>query len=77
MDGPGVYHSKKEKDKYMTSLICRILKGDTNELNIQSRSRLREWTSGYQGEGWGEERVGVWQVHTAIFKIYNQQGPIV
>ena len=34
--------SPKEKDKYMTSLICRILKGDTNELNIQSRSRLRE-----------------------------------
>ena len=42
MDLEFIIVSQKEKDKYMTSLIYRILKNDTNELNIQSRSRLRE-----------------------------------
>ena len=42
--------------------------------------RLREWTYGYHGEGSvGRDRLGIWDwhVHTAIFKIDNQQGPTV
>ena len=42
--------------------------------------RLRERTYGYQEEASGErDRLGVWDwhVHTAIFKIENQQGPTV
>ena len=42
--------------------------------------RLREWTYGCQGEGCGgRDSQGVWDghVHTAIFKMDNQQGPIV
>ena len=42
--------------------------------------RLREWTCGYQwGRVEGKNRLGVWNwyVHTAIFKIDNQQGPAV
>ena len=31
MDLEFIIVSKKEKDKYMTSLICRILKGDTTK----------------------------------------------
>ena len=42
MDLEFITVSQKEKDKYMTSLVCRILKSDTKELNMQSRSRLRE-----------------------------------
>ena len=42
--------------------------------------RLREWTYGYQrGRVEGRDGFGVsdWHVHTAIFKIDNQQGPTV
>ena len=40
--------------------------------------RLRElnlWLPG--GKRGGRDRLGVWDVHTAIFKIDNQQGPAV
>ena len=42
--------------------------------------RLREGTWGYQGgRAGGRDSQGVWdsQVHTAIFKMDNQQGPTV
>ena len=41
--------------------------------------RLREWTYGCWGEGWGEvtDRELDEHVHTAIFKMDNQQGPTV
>ena len=42
--------------------------------------RLKKRTYGYQvGRMGGKERLGVWgwHVHTAIFKILNQQGPTV
>ena len=41
-------------------------------------NRLRELTQGYQREGWGKrDSQGVWNehIHTAIFKMENQQGP--
>ena len=40
--------------------------------------RLREWTYGYWGYG-GRNSKGVrdWHVHTATFKIENQQVPTV
>ena len=41
--------------------------------------RLREQTDDYRGKSGGRDRLGVWdwQVHTAIFKIDNQQRPTV
>ena len=41
--------------------------------------RLREQTDSYQGGRVAGERLGVWDwhVHTAIFKMDNQQGPTV
>ena len=41
--------------------------------------RLREETYGYHGGRVGEmDRLGFgdWHIHTATFKIYNQQGPV-
>ena len=51
--------SQTEKDKYhMIALICRIFKKLT-QMNLfmkqKQTHRLREWTLGYQGEGWGRE----------------------
>ena len=41
--------------------------------------RLREWIYGCQEEGWGRDSQGLWDghVHTAVFKMENQQGPTV
>ena len=42
--------------------------------------RPGEWTYDYQGRRVsGRDRLGVWgwHVHTAIFKVDNQQGPTV
>ena len=51
---------------------------------IKSRNRLtdREWTYGYGGGGGKrgrKDRLGVWEwhVHSATFKIDNQQAPTV
>ena len=58
MDGPRDYctkWSKSEKDKYMISLICGILKNDTNELiyKIETQtSKTNLWLP--KGKGWGE-----------------------
>ena len=45
----------KERQVYMISLLCRILKKNTNELNYKrERDRLREWIYDYQvGRVWG------------------------
>ena len=53
MDGPRDYHIKKisqtKEDKYMVSLICGILKNDTNELIYKTQvQRLKEQTYDYQ-----------------------------
>ena len=54
------------------------LKGnDTNELTKHKKThRLRKQTYGFQG---GRESQRLWEghVHTIIFKMDNQQGPII
>ena len=54
----------------------------TNELiyKMKQTHRSREWTHGYQyGKVGGRDswEVWDWHVHTAIFKLDNQQGPTV
>ena len=42
--------------------------------------RHRKQAYAYQkGEGWGEDKLGVWDqhIHTTIYKIDNQQGPTI
>ena len=59
------------------------LKGNgTNELiyKMKQTHKSREWTHGYQyGKVGGRDswEVWDWHVHTAIFKLDNQQGPTV
>ena len=45
-------------------------------LQNRKRLRLRKWTHGYWGEG-TVKRLSEGHVHTAIFKMNNQQKPIV
>ena len=88
MDEPGDHHTKWSKSDrerqisydivYMQNLKNMI------QMNLFTKqkqtNRFREWTYGYQGgRVEGRNRLGVWdwQVHTAIFKIDNQQGPTV
>ena len=62
---------------YMWNLKKKMIQ--MNLLTKQKQThRLRELTYGYWGEG-GRGRLGVWhsRVHTATFKIDNQQGPTV
>ena len=60
MDGPSDYHTKRSKsarDKYhMVSLICGLLKNDTNKLIYKTEiSSETEKTYGYQkGKPGGE-----------------------
>ena len=68
--------SQTEKNKYlMTSLICGIQKEmNTDKTERDSQIyRTNLWSQGAQDsqEGWDAH------VHTAIFKVDNQQGPIV
>ena len=54
--------------------MCNLKRNDTNELTYKTEThRLRGWTYGCQ------KKWIVWngQVHTAIFKMDNQQGPTV
>ena len=84
MEGPRDCHtewSKSEKKKcHMILPILSILKRSyTNELIMKQTHRLREWAIFY-GEMWGEgiiKGVWDWHVHTAIFRIDNQQGPTI
>ena len=59
-----------------------ILKITQNNLFMRQKQthRRREWIYGYQrGKGFGKHTLGVWnwQEKTALFKMDNQQGPIV
>ena len=72
--------SQTEKDKYcMILLICGIWKYNKvmNKTKKKLTYRYREQTSGYQCREGREEGVWDWHVHTAIFKMDNQQGPTV
>ena len=75
--------SQNEKDKYhIISLICGIEKNSTNALTYKTERdsqtlRTNLWLPG--GRMRGRDSWGVWDghVHTAIFKMDNQQGPAV
>ena len=53
-DRPGDYHTKKsEKNKYhMTSLMCRNLKYDTNEIETDSQTDNRLVAARQRMDGW-------------------------
>ena len=58
------------------------LKNDTNELIYKARSRLTDLEKELRvlgGKVGSRDRLGIWDCHiyTTIFKIDNQQGPIV
>ena len=63
----------------MTSLICGISK-EMIQMNLFTKQkethRIREGTDSCQG---GRDSQGIWdaRVHIAIFKMDNQQGPMV
>ena len=89
MDGPGDYYTKWNKSNrekqiswYHLYVECKKKKKKI-QMNLFTKQkqthRLREWSYGYGGKGGGAEGLGVWDwhVHTAIFKIDNQQGPTV
>ena len=63
------------------SLLCGILKKWHKWTYLQNRNRLTDIEDELMllGGNGGGERLGVWDwhVHTAIFKIDNQQGPAV
>ena len=73
--------SQTEKEKYcMTSLYRNLKRNDTNELTQQRDSQTQRMNLWLLGKKIGErDRQGVWdgQVHTAIFKMDNQQGSTV
>ena len=86
MDGTGDCHTKwsqLEKNEYHDiGYMQNLKKNDTNELIYKTEKihRLKEHTYGYhRGREWGRDRLWVWDwpVYTAIFKIDNQQGPII
>ena len=81
MDGPGDFHakwSKSDKDKYMILLLCELFKKMV-QIYLQNRlTDLEKELMATRGERWGmRNSLGVWDwhVHTAIFKMHNQQGP--
>ena len=68
---------------HMMSLICGILKKWYKWTYLQNRNRLTDLENELmvtRGK-WGARRDGLgvwdWHVHTAIFKMDNQQGPAV
>ena len=86
MDGPRDCHiewSQTEKEKYcMISLICRILKNDTNELiyKTETDSDLENELMVTRGKGWGggtDWQFGIDMYTLLYLKIDNQQGPTV
>ena len=78
MDGPGVYHSKSERERQIHDITSmQNLKKWHKGTQYAKQKQTQRMNYGYQGEGQEGETAGVWQVHTAIFKIYNQQRPIV
>ena len=86
MYGPRWYYAKwnnldRERQILYNIIYMWNLKSKTNEQTKQKQShRYREQTDGCQsGRVGGRDNWGVWDwhVHTAIFKIDNQQGPTV
>ena len=75
----------RKKDKYhMILLICGILKNKWYKYTyLQNRNRLTDPKNKLmvtKGERWeGRDKLGVWDwhIHTAIFKIDNEQRPTV
>ena len=82
---PGDYHtkwSKSDRERQISYDIAYMwnLKKRYKWTKQKQTHRLRERFYGYQGgKVGGMNRLGVldWHVHTTIFKIDNQQGPIV
>ena len=62
-----------------TSLICGILKNDTNELIYNQKPTYRHGKQTYfyqRGKGCRDKlRVEDYHLHAAIYKIAKQQGP--
>ena len=68
---------RETEDKHpMTSLICGIYKYMNSLTKQKETHKLRRGTYGCQVEGIVRDFEKV-HVHTAIFKMDNQQGPIV
>ena len=68
----------------MISLICGILKNDTNELIYKTvtdsqTQKTNLWLPKGKGGGQRRNKLGVWdqQIHTTIYKIDKKQGPTV
>ena len=75
--------SQIEKDKYIILFTCRIQKNDTDELIYKTETdsqtqRMNLMVAGVKDRGRRDSQ-GIWdqEVHTAIFKMDNQQGPTV
>ena len=70
--------NQTEKEKYhITSLRCGIEK-EMIRMNLQNRKRLTDLENELTVAG-GRDSQGGWEghVHTAVFRMDNQQGPIV
>ena len=87
MDGPRDCHtewSNSDRQREISYDIGFFFQNKKIRMNLFTKQeqthRLKEQTYGYQGI-WleGKSRLGVWDwhVHTAIFKIDNQQGPTI
>ena len=91
MDGPGDYPtklSKSDRERQISwyHLYAESKKNDANELtkqNLQNRNRLTDLENEFRvtrGEVWVggiDWEFATDNVHTAIFKIDNRQGPTV
>ena len=87
MDGPRDYHTKWSKTERKREIsydivYMRNLKKRCLQMSLFTKQRLTDVENRLKvtkGERCGGERLGVrdWHVHTAIFKIDNQQGPTV
>ena len=70
---------RKGEISYDIPYIWNLKRNDTNELIYKTEKethRLRKWTYGCLGR---KDSWEVWEghVHTAMFKMDNQQGPIL
>ena len=86
MDGPRACHTEWSELDREGEISCGMLhmwnlkRNDTNELNLQRRKRLTDLENELMVAGvGGRDSWGLWEdhVHTAIFKMGNQQGPTV
>ena len=71
-----------EDKQHMISLLCGILKKDTNEV-IYETERLRDFEKRMDTKGdslgGGVDGLGVWDwyIHTEVYGLIGQQGPAV